>query len=128
MTKIFLLVSIGLTSGSYLIKNLKEGPYHLELHSFEISARRLSIDSIHVTGDSTINLTTSYPGPCQFNYPKDFKPGCAYGHSDNIVRIVYGYPTQKNMRKAKKGLIHLGGCVISDCDPRYYCTIHNKDL
>ena len=117
-----------ITSGSYLIKDLKEGNYNFELHSFETRARRLYIDSVYVIKDSTTHLKVAYPGPCKFVYTKDYKPVCPYNHYDKIVKIVYGYPSSKTMAKAKKGIIHLGGCIISDCDPKYYCTIHKKEI
>ena len=62
-------------------------------------------------------------------YLKNRKPICPIGnHTNNIIPIVYGLPTPKTMAKAKKGLVHLGGCVLSNCDPHYYCTVHNKEL
>jgi len=115
-------------SGSYMIKDIKEGSYNLEFFSFESRSRRLYIDSVIVINDSITSLKVVYPGPCKFNYPKDFVPVCPYHHSDKIVKIIYGYPTAKTMGKAKKGLIHLGGCMVTDCDPQYYCTIHRKEI
>ena len=116
------------TSGSYLIKDLVEGDYDLEVFSFQSSARRLNLRNIHFNKDSTNLLSIIYPPPCKFIYSKDYKPLCPFNHSDGIVQIVYGYPTSKTMKKAKKGLVHLGGCMISDCDPHYYCTIHKIEL
>lgn len=115
-------------SGSYLIKYLREGNYNLELHSFEFGSRRLSIDSVNVIKDSITTLKVVYSGPCKFAYTKHYKPVCPYNHPDKIVKIVYGFPSDKTMSKAKKGLIHLGGCVVTDCDPKYYCTIHKKEI
>ena len=117
-----------LTSGSYLMKDLIEGYYNFEFFSFESSSRRLYIDSVKVRNDSVTNLKVIYPGPCKFVYGKDFKPVCPFNHSDKIVKIVYGYPSKKMMKKAKKGLIHLGGCIIYYCDPKYYCTIHKTEI
>mgnify|MGYP006992455168 CR=1 FL=1 len=37
-------------------------------------------------------------------------------------------PTLKTMRKAKNGRVHLGGCVKTNCDPHYYCKIHQVEL
>ena len=115
-------------SGNYLIKDLPEAYYRLEFHSFESRSRRLYIDSVKVLNDSITNLKVIYPGPCRFVYSKDFKPVCPYNHTDKIVKILYGFPSKKMMKEAKKGLIHLGGCIISDCDPQYYCTIHKKEI
>jgi len=59
---------------------------------------------------------------------KKQKPTCIGGHTDHIVPIVYGMPTEETMRKAELGLVHLGGCVMSDSDPKFYCTIHKIEL
>ncbi len=107
-------------------KNITSGYYRIVIT--RILQREVTMDSIYVTNDSTINLILAYPGPCKFVYINEQKPKCLDGHSDHIIPIIYGYPTQKMMKKAKKGLIHLGGCIVTDCDPKYYCTIHKKEL
>jgi hypothetical protein len=56
------------------------------------------------------------------------KPTCIGGHTDHIIPIVYGLPTEKTMTKAEKGLVHLGGCIVSEDDPKYYCKIHQVEL
>jgi len=117
-----------LTSGSYFMKDLTEGHYNFEFFSFESSSRRLYIDSVKVLNDSITNLKVIYPGPCRFVYGEDFKPVCPYNHSNKIVKIVYGYPSKKMMKKAKKGRIHLGGCLHYYCDPKYYCIIHKQKI
>lgn len=117
-----------ITSGTYFIKDINEGDYDLEFHSFETSARRLNLVNVHFTKDSVNELSITYPPPCKFIYSKNYKPICPYNHTDSIVRIIYGYPTSKTMEKAKKGQIHLGGCIITHCDPKYYCAIHKIEL
>ena len=32
--------------------------------------------------------------------------------NDQVVPIVYGYPTQETMKKAGKGRLKLGGCTV----------------
>lgn len=117
-----------ITSGPYFFKDIDEGDYSLEILSYQSSARRLNITNVHFYKDSANQLSITYPPPCKFNYSKNYKPQCPHNHSEGIVRIVYGYPTSKTMEKAKKGLVHLGGCMVSNCDPQYYCTIHKVEL
>jgi hypothetical protein len=50
------------------------------------------------------------------------------GHTDRLLPIVYGRPTPKTMRRAQQGTVVLRGCLVSGCDPRYYCPVHKKDL
>ena len=48
-------------------------------------------------------------------------PVCPECNSENVIPIVYGYPDYTAERKAKKGEILLGGCVIGINDPEWYC-------
>ena len=116
-------------NGNYIIGDFLEGTYRIEILSFEsIHQRRLHIDSVNVFKDSITSLQIIYPGDCKFVYIPDFTPLCPYNHADKVVKIVYGFPSKKAMSKSKKGLIHLGGCITTDCDPRYYCPVHKKEL
>ncbi|MCX6317063.1 MAG: hypothetical protein NTW29_07220 [Bacteroidetes bacterium] len=117
-----------ISNGVYTIKDVEEGLYKIEISSFQSRARKLFIDSVIITRDSTINLVIIYPGLCRFVYDKKAKPQCPFNHSDNIVKIVYGLPRKKTLARAKKGLLYLGGCNVSDCDPKYYCMIHKKEI
>lgn len=112
------------TNGLFKIKDIPEGFYSLIIQ--QIGYRETITDSLKITQNSTIDL--SYPPPCRFVYLKLQVPKCIGGHTGHIIPIVYGLPTKKTMERAKRGLVHLGGCFVSDCDPRYYCTIHNKEL
>ena len=115
-------------NGIYYISNLKEGKYSFEFHSFESRSRRLYINNVTISNDSTITLKVVYPAPCKFVYSEADKPLCPYNHSNKVIKIVYGFPVKETIKKAKKGLIRLGGCEITDCDPHYYCIIHDREF
>ena len=66
--------------------------------------------------------------PTKIVRTKKQKTTCIGEHTDHIVPIVYGMPTEEVMRKAKLGLVHLGGCVMSNSDPKFYCTLHKIEL
>ena len=66
--------------------------------------------------------------PCPYHYPATSRPACVGGHTDRLVPIVYGRPTPQAVRQAKQGNLVLRGCLVSDCDPRYYCPVHKRDL
>lgn len=53
---------------------------------------------------------------------------CPKCGSQNIVKIIYGYPTAKTMKKAEKGKIKLGGCCISENDPTRHCKDCGKNF
>ncbi len=112
------------SAGNYLFEGIKPGIYSLFVS--EIGYRPLKIDSICLLNDSSVTLNITYPAPCVAN--KGIKPACIGGHTNHIIPIKYGFPSEDMMRQAKKGKIHLGGCVKYGCDPRYYCTIHEKEL
>jgi len=43
------------------------------------------------------------------------------GSNDQVVPVMYGMPGPKMQDDAAAGKIHLGGCIISDNDPKWYC-------
>lgn len=110
----------------HIFGKLSPGIYKLTVR--HIGNRLIHYDSLLVNEDQTKELTIFYPGPCQFIYNKDFKPKCPFGHKDNIVPIVYGLPNKHHMNQSRKGKIHLGGCMITDCDPRFYCRLHKLEI
>jgi hypothetical protein len=115
------------SSGKFHIDNLSAGLYSLAIK--QIGVRKdFIMDSIKIFKDSTLHLEIDYPGPCRFVYEDGKKPQCTNGHTDHLIPIVYGLPARKTIKKAEKGLIYLGGCVVSDCDPHFYCTIHKREL
>ena len=77
-------------------------------------------------GDTVITLYTLTV--CPFYHQIKWVPTCPQGHSDHLISIVYGLPGAAMMKKAKAGKIRLGGCMYSDCEPTYYCPIHDKNL
>jgi transposase-like protein len=53
-------------------------------------------------------------------------PKCPNCKSTNVGVIFWGYPLVKNKEQFEKdlasGKIHLGGCCISDDDPKWHCN------
>jgi hypothetical protein len=108
------------SKGNYAINNIPIGIYDLKLTL--IGFRDKIIKDFAIKEEvRTENFV--FPDPC-----KSSKKVCPQGHSDNIIPIIYGYPTNRNLNKAKKGKIKLGGCVVTDCDPKWHCTKHNIDF
>jgi len=105
---------------------LEAGPYDLVGREI-VTGTKIQAEIAAWPYDTTDNII-AYPGPCLYAYPKKYKPSCPYGHSNNIIPIVYGMPGPKLMEEARKGHVYLGGCIISDCDPHYYCKFHKLEL
>ncbi len=47
-------------------------------------------------------------------------PNCPECGSDNVTRIIFGYPSEEMAKQSERGEIVLGGCVISDDDPQWH--------
>ena len=114
------------STGEFVFKNVNRGFYNVVIK--QIGRKDFIADSLLIVADKPVHLAMIYPPPCMLVYLKGHKPICPRDHSDKIIPIVYGFPRNKTMEKAKKGLVRLGGCLVSDCDPRYYCTIHKIEF
>ena len=113
-------------SGEFSIKEVPKGIYSLVMR--QIGFRDAFTDNIVVSDGKTTELNLNYPPPCEFVYGKNAEVKCIGGHTDNIIPIVYGLPTKRTMNRAKKGLVRLAGCIVSECDPQYYCKMHKLEL
>lgn len=63
---------------------------------------------------------------CDFVPADVSEPVCPEGHTDSIVPIVYGYPSEELFNQSDSGLVMLGGCEVTDCDPNWWCKKHGK--
>jgi hypothetical protein len=112
--------------GNFIFKNVPEGFYALIFDP--LGFRQFITDSFFVFHDSTKQVIFNYPPPCRYIYEEGMTPKCIYGHSNKIIPIIYGLPLPKTMKKAKKGLLKLGGCIVSGCDPHFYCKVHKIEF
>jgi hypothetical protein len=113
-------------SGYFTINDVSPGIYSLTIVT--IGFRNETKDSVKVSDNVTTAIELDFPFPCKYIYKNDEKPKCISNHTDNIIPIIYGLPTGKTLKSAKKGLVFLGGCIVSDCDPRFYCKTHKLEL
>ncbi len=49
-------------------------------------------------------------------------PPCPACGSTEVVRILYGYPTDEALADAREDRIVLGGCIIDGDDPDWNCN------
>jgi hypothetical protein len=111
---------------TFWFDKLQSGNYILLIHhTFDRDKYK---SNIAVLENHTTEILIEYPGACSYVYPKRYKPKCPYGHTDQIIPIVYGLPGPKLLQKSKEGRVQLGGCIISDCDPHYYCRVHKIEI
>jgi hypothetical protein len=118
------ILSMQSHGGKLKFRNLETDYY-----SFLISGRgQLTVrtDSILVQKGQLLELNVALNGPCLYDHPVDKIPACPKNHTDNIIPIVYGLIGQTT--DSKDDEIHLGGCIMSDCDPKYYCKKHQIEF
>lgn len=41
--------------------------------------------------------------------------------SDKVIPILYGEPTPEAAEEEKQGLLVLGGCIVNESFPDWYC-------
>ncbi len=80
------------------------------------------------TGSAASAQHSAHPEPCPYHYPATRRPACVGGHTDRLLPLVYGRPTPQTQRQARQGRVVLRGCLVSACDPRYYCPVHKREL
>jgi hypothetical protein len=102
--------------GNFILENVPAGVHHLRV---SISGYRDSILTVPVLDGSEIELYIEFPPYCKYNRKDKTCQLC--GKGDKVIPVVYGYPSKKGLRLSKRGKIALGGCIVSDCDPQWYC-------
>jgi hypothetical protein len=111
--------------GRFLLNMPRRQDYSIEVKLLGYRPR-----TIQLTGSvaNPAPLRILMPGFCPYAYKRGTVPPCVGGHTDQVVPIVYGLPDAKTMEKAKGGKLHLGGCNLTGCDPKYYCLEHKREL
>ena len=49
------------------------------------------------------------------------KSECPKCGSSNVIKIIYGLPSYELFQDAEKGKVKLGGCIIREDNPNWYC-------
>lgn len=108
--------------GNFIIKNVPPGTYTLRVSALGYPDRVL--DSVKIDSYHPVEMNILYPPECKYKDPIMICPVCK--KKDEVIPIVYGLPTQKTMKKAEKEEVMLGGCVVSGCDPQWFCKRDEK--
>jgi uncharacterized lipoprotein YmbA len=56
------------------------------------------------------------------------KGECPKLHTDNVIPIVYGFPSEEAFHKADSGLVILAGCIVPENPKYYYCKKHKIEF
>jgi len=112
--------------GNFIIDDIPIGQYSLRIQ--QLGFRDFILDSLTISNSTILTLNLNYPPPCDKRLAKNEKPKCIGGHADNIIPISYGLPNKRTLRKAQKGKVFIAGCILSGCDPQFYCKLHKREL
>ena len=93
------------------------------LHTFRIQLETYRDTTYSLVYDPAIDSTYTFYYNIRCDYDqsgtKHDCPQCK--KQDEVVPIVYGYPAPETMAKAERREIYLGGCMVSHCDPHWFC-------
>ena len=64
---------------------------------------------------------TTAPQWGKYHMIRKKKRVCPECGSEDIARIVFGFPGQELMERAQRREIVLGGCWLSDQEPQWHC-------
>lgn len=114
------------SNGSFQLNNIPPGSYIV----FATRSGYRSEIKNHITikKGQDIEINMPYPKPCIYLYPVGYIPHCPVNKNDAVIPVVYGKPTENVVKEGKEGKVFLGGCVVSGCDPHYYCTVHRIEF
>ena len=104
-------------NGDFLIDSIPVGTYDLKITY--LGYRDTTLTSIKVTQDTIIDLKINYPPTCKYDKKNKSCPVCQM--KDKVIPIAYGLPSAGLLKDAKKGKVRIGGCLITGCDPHWYC-------
>lgn len=85
-------------------------------------------DSIVVKEGQNLALSFTFNGPCLYDHAANYIPTCPKNHTDSIISISYGLIVTNcdTFIKDKKEMkVKYAGCVVTGCDPQFYCKEHD---
>lgn len=88
-------------------------------------------DNIWVGQGQKLVLNFKINGPCLYDHPAGYIPTCPKKHTDSIIPIIYGLVAEKiewGTKKKKEIKARYAGCVVTDCDPQFYCKEHDIEF
>ena len=88
-------------------------------------------DSILVGQGQRLVLNFKINGPCLYDHPAGYIPTCPKNHIDSIIPIIYGLVAttiEWGTKNKKEVNAKYAGCVVTDCDPQFYCKLHDIEF
>jgi hypothetical protein len=113
--------------GHYHISHIKKGAYFINALFDQYHEQIQRIITIKDNDTLTLNFQI---GEVELKWVKGVKsdscPVCL--QKDQLVPFNYGKPTLETLKKADRGELILGGCMVSSDFPRYRCLRDKVDF
>jgi hypothetical protein len=123
------LLPVGANGKKIIYNNIEAGWYKISVSG--PGKPKQMMDSIDLKKGQHLVLHIDAKGECLYAHPKNYVPICPKNHNDNIIPIVYGLIAERGNTFIKNSMdekVHYGGCVITSCDPNFYCKIHEIEF
>ena len=123
-----LLTEVGKQNTKWLTKRQKAQMY-VSSKAFEgvrlLEGEGYQYKIVFLEGDNS-NYGTIYRKPMKLRRksrkaPTIFKAKCPKCGSRSAAGIIYGYPSAETREIAERGEIVLGGCIIRESNPKWFC-------
>jgi hypothetical protein len=109
---------------NFKFENLRSGKYYLSFSVRNYPINRFYI--FNLKNSEKINQNVELKPICSFQNSKE-KTNCPVCKKvDKVIPIAYGLrvsivPKGKKGNYKSENKVHEGGCVVSDCQPNWYC-------
>lgn len=104
-------------NGNFEIDSLKPGIYNLTASYFGMEDS--VIKGVEIIENRQTEIKLILPPPCKYDARAKNKRCPKCNKKNKVIPIVYGLIIGIDKKYQKRH--YLGGCVISGCDPNWYC-------
>lgn len=105
--------------GNFALDGISIGVYNI--HISHIDYGDTIVKAVQVIADSTICLDIEFPLSCRYKQSINNKTCPVCKKKNQVIPILFGFPSEKLIEKAMNNKVRLGGCMISNCMPHWYC-------
>lgn len=102
-------------NGKFEIDSISPGTYNIR--SSYIGYGDTTLSNVKINNDTILIIYLGLSEPCKYNDHRNNKTCPVCGKENRVIPIVYGLIIGKlNKRK-----FYFAGCIITSCDPNWYC-------
>lgn len=101
--------------GNFILDNIPEGTYDLVI--MYVGYGDTTLSGINIKSGDITEVYAQLPRPCKYENGQENNICPICNKSDKVVPIIYGLPVTRLDKKRN----YYAGCIVSDCDPTWYC-------